>query len=131
MEKRAKNEIVKKWLIKADNDLAIVEQGLKSDRVITDILCFHCQQVAEKYLKLYIMSNGVEFSKTHNIAVLLVECSKIDSSFAVLNDTVYLTEYAVELRYPDDFYIPNIEELNKAYTDVLRIKNHIQKKLHL
>ena len=40
-------------------------------------------------------------------------------------------EYAVEIRYPDDFYIPDIEETKRAFTAALDIKNFILKKLNL
>ena len=47
------HEIVGKWLIIADRDLRTAEQGLKAEEVITDTICFHCQQAVEKYLKAF------------------------------------------------------------------------------
>jgi len=32
-----------------------------------------------------------------------------------LEEAIKLTDYAVELRYPDDFYIPNLDEAKDAY----------------
>ena len=43
--------ITSQWLIKADNDLKTAEFGLTANEPITDTICFHCQQAAEKYLK--------------------------------------------------------------------------------
>ena len=48
---------VKQWLIKADNDLTIAGRDLKTDDPVTDAICFHAQQAAEKYLKAYLVYN--------------------------------------------------------------------------
>jgi hypothetical protein len=32
-----------------------------------EIICFHCQQSAEKYLKAFLFSNDIEPDKTHNL----------------------------------------------------------------
>ncbi len=37
-------DLIQKWKIKAEHDLQIVEQGLKNDNIVTDILCFHCSR---------------------------------------------------------------------------------------
>jgi HEPN domain-containing protein len=49
------DEYVKNWLIKADSDLKIVEHelALPIEEVVKDIVCFHCQQAVEKYLKAF------------------------------------------------------------------------------
>lgn len=49
-----KEEIILRWLTKADNDLKAVKQLLTFDDVLADILSFHCQQAVEKYLKAYL-----------------------------------------------------------------------------
>jgi len=45
------NELVKEWIHKAENDLLDAENNLRCPQIPTDTVCFHCQQVAEKYLK--------------------------------------------------------------------------------
>jgi len=40
-----------------------------------------------------------------------------------------LSSYAVEIRYPDDFYIPTISEAKKAYKTAQTVKKFIIKKL--
>lgn len=109
MEKIINKKILHNWKTKAGNDIRIVEQGLKTEEPVTDVLCFHSQQAVEKYLKLYLTAQNIEFKQTHNIAILLQQCIEIDNSFNALKDISYLTQYAVELRYPDDFFIPDIE----------------------
>ncbi|AEE14793.1 HEPN domain protein [Thermodesulfobium narugense DSM 14796] len=58
------------------------------------------QQCIEKHLKAYLIFNGKEIRKTHDIAELISSCSEIDESFNILlrPDIVKLTDYAVEIR---------------------------------
>lgn len=124
-------EIVHQWLIKADHDLEIVKRELRlPDEPLTDILCFHCQQAVEKYLKAYLVSRLIKPPRTHDIAVLIEECRKIDSEFDTLSDLSYLNEYAIELRYPDVFFQPDRKEMEKAYSDALKAKQFITGKIN-
>jgi len=70
-----KNEIIDdliiKWVNIADRDLIAAEQGLKVYPILSEIVCFHCQQAAEKYLKAYLVKHQVEFQKTHSIMSLI------------------------------------------------------------
>jgi HEPN domain-containing protein len=107
-------EIVGQWLVKADNDLKTAEYGLTAAEPITDTICFHCQQAVEKYLKMYLVSKGNEPVITHNISILVAKCAQYDSDFIKLGRFDFLTGYAVSLRYPDDFYMPELEEAQEA-----------------
>ena len=102
--------IVNRWHIKANNDLLTIKDLFKSENVITDSICFHSQQAVEKYLKSYLVALQKPFKNTHSITSILKLCSAIDKDFEELDLAVYLTNYAVELRYPDDFYIPDLED---------------------
>jgi HEPN domain-containing protein len=97
----------------------------------TDAVCFHMQQCVEKYLKAFLVFNGKEFRKTHNIAELIKLCSEIDESFNELldNKIVGLTDYAVEARYVEYFYFPNIEETNEAINIAEKVKDFVLNKL--
>ncbi|HQP48522.1 MAG TPA: HEPN domain-containing protein, partial [Spirochaetota bacterium] len=48
-------ELVDKWIAIADKDLLTAELLLKSDVVVTETICYHCQQSVEKYLKAYLV----------------------------------------------------------------------------
>ena len=125
------NEILLHWRIKADNDFTVAEKELKSKSPVTDAVCFHCQQAAEKYLKLFLVYNGIEPKKTHLISDLIIECSKIDTDFEKLSQSAYLSDYAVELRYPDDFYIPDLEETKEAFESAKMIKNFVLNRINI
>lgn len=58
---------VKKWIIKALNDYKTAERliNLPKEEIITDTLCFHCQQTVEKLLKAFLVNAGIKFGKSH------------------------------------------------------------------
>lgn len=98
---------------KANKDIKTIEIMKKYEEV-TEIVCFHCQQGAEKYLKALLIYKGEEnIPKTHNIDLLLNLCRKYDEDFIIYTGTE-LTTYAVDLRYPDTLYIPSKQQMNEA-----------------
>lgn len=123
-------ELVRQWSHIAERDLLTAKQGLEAEIVVTDTVSFHCQQAVEKYLKAFLVKNQVEFSKTHSIMALLNLCSTVDKAFSEeLSDADSLTDYAVEIRYPDEWYEPTIEEAKQAYETALRVKDFVLKRL--
>ena len=118
-----------KWIQKAESDLTIVEKDIITDSPVTDVLCFHCQQAAEKYLKAYIVYRNQIPERTHLIERLLNICANFDPEFEKLSDAVLLTTYAVELRYPDDMYFPTLTETKKALKLAKKIKKFVLNKI--
>ena len=123
-------EIVRQWLAKAEGDLKTAkhELALGKTEIVTEAVCFHSQQAVEKYVKAYLISKNEEFGKTHNLEYLLQLCVKHDASFSSC-EIGALTDYAVEIRYPDDFYTPSYDEAKNAYGMALNIKNFVITKL--
>jgi HEPN domain-containing protein len=121
--------LLAQWKSKAENDLQTIEHLLDDAEILTDPICFHAQQAAEKFLKLFLISRNTMPPKTHNIKELLVECAKFDPDFQNLNDAVILTEYAVSLRYPDDFYTPSIEEAKDAHHLAKKVQDFVMPRL--
>jgi len=96
------NPIVGEWVYLAQMDY---DYALKSADTFhpapVEIICFHCQQSAEKILKAYIAANGDTPQKTHNLTVLIKHCKRYLSDFdkyAALCHT--LTAYVSDTRYP-------------------------------
>lgn len=127
------NEHLKKWIQLADLDLKSAKDLLNTDEPVTTAICFHCQQAVEKYLKAFLIYNQKEISKTHDISLLINECVKIDTEFKILCELEIdtLTFYAVEVRYPDDFYIPDIQEAKKAIQLAERTREFVLEKMRL
>ncbi len=122
-------DLVNKWILKVENDLKAAAQMLNAEEPVTDAICFHCQQAAEKYFKAYLVSHGSAPEKTHKIERLIEDCSKIDRTFVSLVNTIELSEYAVESRYPDDFYIPGLDEAQNAFKLAGEVKLFILNRL--
>jgi HEPN domain-containing protein len=126
------DDYIKDWLAKASNDLKSVEHelGLEESEVLRDIACFHCQQAAEKYLKAFLISYQVEFPKTHNIEYLLEKCAEIDTRFSDI-DVKGLTSFAVDVRYGDEFYVPDMDEVEYYYKIAKKIRDMVMKTISL
>lgn len=123
---REVEELTRQWIIKAQHDLKDAENNLSSKEFYTDTICFHCQQACEKLLKGYLFYNKIKFERTHNLEVLLHQCIALDKSFETFKDTLpTLTPYAIEMRYPDDFAEPTIEEAREAYDIALQLNDFI------
>lgn len=121
--------VIEQWVIKADNDLRIAEKDIMSESPVTDAICFHAQQAVEKYLKVYAISHGIDPLKSHNITILLETCINISADFEKLRGVEYLTDYAVSLRYPDNFYIPEYEEAQEAIKHAHEVKELVLMKI--
>lgn len=128
-EKEKKESLVREWIRKAERDLDTVRLTLENKPEYTDIICYHCQQAVEKYLKSYLVFLDTPFEKKHDLDYLIdliVENDKEVEQFYDMVET--LSGYAVEIRYPaDDQSEPSIEEARSAYEIALRIKEYVVK----
>lgn len=98
--------LLRQWIEKAEADLEVAQrmagEAAKNLR-IREIVGFHCQQAAEKYLKALLTRYQIEFPKTHDIKALLQLASSACGSIGdSLSDASWLTPFGVELRYPGD-----------------------------
>jgi len=81
---------------------------------------YHLQQSSEKMLKAYLVANGQEAPKTHNIDKLILSAVLIDPTIAKIHTigvgSERMTDFATYYRYPnpDKNDIASIEELNGA-----------------
>ena len=96
----------------------------------TSSICFHCQQLVKKYLKLFLLYHAVDIARTHEIEFLLHECSKIDNDFNTI-DPKNLSDFGVAIRYPDDFYLPSEEETKEYILLAIAIKNMVEQRIDL
>lgn len=125
------DDYLRKSIIKALRDLKTAEQLLtiSKDNLYTDTICFNSQQAAEKLLKSYLPFKKISFPKTHNLKYLLKLCIDCDDGFKKL-DVNGLTIYAVEIRYPEAYHLPDLKEAQKSFSLAVSIKNFILKKLN-
>jgi HEPN domain-containing protein len=99
-----RDEFVRQWLLKAEEDLNAAKSLLTYGITFLSAVCFHSQQAAEKYLKAYLTFRQVEFPKTHDIDEILDLIAPVNGKLSEsLRDTIVLTNYGVDVRYPGDF----------------------------
>jgi HEPN domain-containing protein len=122
---------VKEWITLANGDLKTAKDELLTSEPYTNNVCFLCQQSVEKYLKAFLTFYGKAFRKTHDIAELINNCLELNNEFEILFylNVDKLTLYAVDIRYPDDFYTPTYEEAKEAIEIAEAVKNFIIDKL--
>jgi HEPN domain-containing protein len=112
-----RNEIaveVHAWIEKAESDLKAVDLLIAAEDSPVDVVCFHAQQVAEKYLKAALTGLGIQFPKTHDLAVLLGMFPQDSLVPHALVDLSELTDVAVSVRYPgymEDYSRETAEDL--------------------
>ncbi len=125
---KATIDFIKQWIFKAHEDLLVVNKLTEYEIIATSTVCFHCQQAVEKMLKAFLIANGVDIKKTHNLEYLLSECSDIDNEFASLNPKE-LSDFGVDARYPGDMYIPDEDETLEYKDIALEITAFVEKKI--
>jgi len=128
---KGKRDIVRRWFQKADSDLKTAKILVEAEDAPTESVCFHAQQAVEKFLKAYLTFVDVKAGKTHDIATLLEKCIERDKDFENLDIEALeeLTFYAVEVRYPEGFYVPTLEEARKAVKLAEQVKAFVSKKI--
>lgn len=103
------NQEIRKWI-----DMAEMDYGVAMHLYETyypkpyEIICYHCQQAAEKVIKGIIMASGTKggMPKSHDLSFLL---NQIKNQISV-EDKFYdyadeLTPYGVAVRYPNELYL--------------------------
>ncbi|HUT54345.1 MAG TPA: HEPN domain-containing protein [bacterium] len=126
------DDLVKAWFDKAASDLRNAEIILSSgeDDQPTDTVCFHCQQAAEKFIKGFLASRDTEYQKVHNLKALVEKAMALDPSFEqIMEKAESLSPYAVAIRYPDDFWMPKLEDAQEAFAIAREIKDFILQRM--
>jgi HEPN domain-containing protein len=93
----------REWLSRAALDLRAAEFHFTADSPLTADIVFHCQQLAEKSLKAFLVWHDVPFRKTHNLVELGGQCVELDPTpESPVRRAARLTEYAWRFRYPGE-----------------------------
>ncbi len=118
--------VVSEWMKKGDNDLWLAELAAKESDAPGDLISFHAQQCAEKYLKAALTALQVEFPKTHNIRELIELLRPYWSAMPFdIDEAARLTYYAVSSRYPGEWEDIPISEALQALDSAKQIKQAV------
>jgi HEPN domain-containing protein len=127
---KTKKELTGEWLKKGERDLLTATHELSFGKdAVTESACFHCQQAVEKFIKGYMVFLDIEVTKTHEIGELITKCQGKDVEIAKFKEKAdNLTDYAVEIRYPEAPEAPALEEAQEALKVAESIKGFVRKK---
>src|SRR6266849_5694162 len=93
--------ITREWVKKAEADHVAAVQLARRIPPFHDVVCFHCQQLAEKYLKGLMEEGGAIPPRTHNLDDLFVLLAPSYPSLrSMRRGLIFLTRHAVDPRYP-------------------------------
>jgi HEPN domain-containing protein len=92
---------VVEWIKIADDDFDSAVILYQAFRKHYEIICYHCAQAVEKYLKGYLEYNDIIPEKTHNLTYLNSICIDKNSSFVnIKTECDFLNKFANDIRYP-------------------------------
>ena len=100
-------DYILEWFRFAEKDIISAERNTTFHPVHMQLVCYLCQQSAEKNLKGYLVYKGIdEPQKTHNLDVLCDQCLTFDAQFEEIYDQCeMLSAYGVQPRYPHEMEI--------------------------
>lgn len=100
------NDLAREWYRFAMMDLISAKHLCSLNPKPLEIICYHCQQSAEKLLKGFLVSNNIETPKTHDLVQLRDMCAEVNGNFEELYDVcAFLTRYGVQPRYPNEIEV--------------------------
>jgi HEPN domain-containing protein len=106
------HEAVQQWLARASADWGTVEVLAAHPGSPRESIAFHCQQYVEKLLKALLTKHGIETPRTHDIRRLVqLASSAVPELLGLADSADLLTEYAVAMRYPDEWREIEAEEV--------------------
>ena len=121
---------VEEWVKKAKDDELNACSILTHRDGTPNCVCFLSQQMAEKYLKAFLVYKKKWFPKIHPLDRLVELCIKLDFSFKELKeDAIFLTEFYVPARYPGDYPEFDWEEAEQALEATERIRDFVLNKI--
>jgi len=121
---------VARWVEKAEHDCLAAEHAMElAKEGLTDIVCFHCQQCAEKYLKALLLYRGMAFPRTHDLRLLLDLVPTGVSLGLQREQVIPLNRYVIEGRYPGDWEPITVEEAQHALEMAQAVRQAVLKQL--
>jgi len=126
-----KIKIAQEWFDIAEMDLSSAKYLQNMHPVPIEIICYHCQQSSEKFLKGFLALNEHEIQKTHDLVLLNKLCRTYDEKFVEIEEaSLRLTDYGVVVRYPYPMDL-NKSDMNLAIKDAERVKAFVLQKVEI
>lgn len=96
------NHAVVEWVQEAKTDYqSALDLARRRKNPVPKSVCWHCQQCAEKYLKAFLIQQGMDFPFRHDLVELTNLCLEREPNFRLLaNDIATLNAFGSTIRYP-------------------------------
>ena len=112
----------------------MAQKDIKSARILfehdadNEMVCFHCQQAIEKYLKGYLICVTGELQEGHNLLKLCKKAMVYDSIFGLfLKEMAFVNTFYIETRYPAiDPLIVSEEDTEECFIILERVVARIK-----
>ena len=123
--------LVDEWVEKAEADYqAAIALNRRRKEPLPDIVCYHCQQCAEKDLKAYLIVQGTTPPRSHDLVELLNLGTLHDATFIKFLPWVEsLNPYGVLIRYPG--MSATVAKSKNAVKTMRRLRTVLRRKLGL
>jgi len=113
------------WQRLAEQDLNSAGYLLNMRPVPLEIVCYLCQQSAEKYLKGYLVLYDINPPKIHDLNELRKLCSELSDAFKDIADQCSdLTAYGVQPRYPMELMLEE-QDMRQALNSAKAIRDFV------
>ena len=123
--------LLDEWVEKAEADYkSAVALHRRRKEPLPDVVCYHCQQCVEKYLKAYLIAQGTTPPRIHDVEDLLNLYALHDATLTPRLPLVQvLNPHAVLIRYPG--MTATVAEAKDAINAVRRLRTVVRRKLRL
>jgi len=122
-------EPFEEWFQKAGEDElscgTLIHEGGASSTA-----CFLAQQMAEKYLKGFLVWHKIRFPKVHDLLELATLLIKTTPDIETIRDKlILLNRYYIETRYPGGYPVFSGEDARQAFEAALSIRQFVMEKI--
>ena len=123
-------KVIRQWIDRAEEDFRNAEHTLTLEKDCPfGTVCFHAEQCVEKYLKALLVSQNIDFPKTHNIPELLALVPASIRPVLSAEEQEQLTEYATVTRYPGEWEPVTREDAERAVEVARKVREAVRKQL--
>ncbi len=120
---------IKQWIELAEGDFLSAKHLLTLYPHKLEVICYLCEQSAEKMLKSFLVPYHEEVPRTHDLMRLCRLCREQDAEFdKIIDECARLMPYGVQVRYPNSTELYE-EDMQQALKDAEKIMDTIQPKM--
>lgn len=123
-----------RWLERGLSDIRYLRIAYESSlEGLENHFCYNAHQAAEKLLKSVLVKFENSVPRTHDLLLLLKNCSAYDASLISLTDASnVLNAYSIAARYPNDFEDSrSIQDATEAYGFVMEILDAVSRTINV